>query len=271
MAKLFSFASWNVEHFVNNRDRIKENIQFISESNPDVFAVFEVEGKDVFGSFVELMPTHNFFITEDLSKMATLVGVNRQLTAFVTQRQELKSKVPTLRPGALITLTIKDEYYSVLFVHMKSSPDPHSWGLRDDMIGHVLGLKRALDKTPGAPPHGANFICMGDLNTMGMNVTYSDKDMTGAEELERYVKRFKPKKVRLLSKTSDYTWWGGSESDYPPSNLDHVLASDSLNFREFDGMEILVRGWPELPTEEEQTNWIKNHSDHAMLYGEVHD
>jgi len=48
MAKLFSFASWNVEHFVNNRERVRENVQFIMESNPDVFAVFEVEGKDVF-------------------------------------------------------------------------------------------------------------------------------------------------------------------------------------------------------------------------------
>ena len=104
MAKLFSFASWNVEHFKNNANRIKQCIEFIKESNPDVFAIFEVEGKEVFKHFVKLMPTHNFFITEDLSRMETLVGVNRKFTAFVTQRQKFKSKIPTLRPGALATL-----------------------------------------------------------------------------------------------------------------------------------------------------------------------
>ena len=270
MSKLFSFASWNVEHFANNKERIKENVQFIMGSNPDVFAVFEVEGKDVFGSFVEFMPTHNFFITEDLSRMSTLVGVNRRLTAFITQRQKFKSEIPTLRPGALVTLTINDEHYSILFLHMKSSPNPHSWGLRDDMIGHVISLKRALDRAPGAPPHGANFICAGDFNTMGMNVTYSDKDMDGAEELGRYVRRLRQKRMRLLSKTADHTWWGGTES-YRPSNLDHVFASDALEFSKFNGAEILVCGWPELPAETEQINWIEGHSDHAMLYGEVRD
>ena len=270
MAKLFSFASWNVEHFVNNRERVRENVQFIMESNPDVFAVFEVEGKDVFGSFVELMPTHNFFITEDLSRMSTLIGVHRGLTAFVTQRQQFKSQIPTLRPGALVTLVASGEYYSILFLHMKSLPDPHSWGLRDDMIGHVIGLKRVLDGAPESPPEGANFICVGDLNTMGMNVTYSDKDMTGTEELGRYVKRLRHRRMRLLAKTADHTWWGGTAS-YPPSNLDHTFASNALNFKKFDGAEILVRGWPELPMEAERINWIRKHSDHAMLYGEVHD
>jgi len=176
-----------------------------------------------------------------------------------------------LRPGALVTLTINDEFYSLLFLHIKSSPDPHSWGLRDDMIGHVIGLKRALDKASGSSPEGANFICMGDLNTMGMNVTYSDKDMTGAEELKRYARRLSPKNMELLPKNSDHTWWAGSGSSYPPSDLDHVFASKSLNFRKFGQAEIDVRGWPELPTPAQQTDWIKKHSDHAMLYGEVHD
>ena len=66
MAKLFSFASWNVEHFYNDNARIKRVVAHIKKSNPDVFAVFEVEGKSVFAEFVKQMPKHNFFMTDDL-------------------------------------------------------------------------------------------------------------------------------------------------------------------------------------------------------------
>jgi hypothetical protein len=30
-----------------------------------------------------------------------------------------------------------------------------------------------------------------------------------------------------------------------------------------------VRGWPALPTPAERDQWIRDHSDHAMLYLEV--
>ena len=126
MPTLFSFASWNVEHFRNNRARIRDNIAFLAESSPDVFGIFEVEGKDVFQAFVELMPSHHIFITEDLTSMQTLVGVNRSLTSFVTQRQQFKSDIPTLRPGSLVTVTIDGNYYSILFLHLKSWDDPRS-------------------------------------------------------------------------------------------------------------------------------------------------
>ena len=269
MTKIFSVASWNVEHFANNKNRIRENIEFVQQSNPDVFAIFEVEGKQVFSDFVSLMPTHNFFITEDLSKMETLIGVNRNFTAFVTQRQAIKSKIPTLRPGALVTLALDNQFYSILFVHLKSLPDPRSWGLRDDMISHILNLKKALDKASGKP-EGANFICMGDFNTMGLNVTYAKNDMSGAEELARYSRRFKGRKMRLLPKTAPATWWGGQDTTIPPSNLDHVFASQSLQFQKFaQDAEVAVRGWPELADEITQTDWINNHSDHGLLYSEV--
>ena len=269
MAKIFSFASWNVEQFANDPDRIEENVQFIKHSNPDVFAIFEVVGKDVFSHFIKLMDTHNFFITEDFSSMETLVGVNRRLTAFVTQRQKFKSEIPTLRPGALVTLTIDNDYYSILFLHMKSMDDPRSWGLRDDMIGHVINLKKALDSNIDDPDLDANFICMGDLNTMGMNLTYSDKDMDGSDELERYVKRLKRQNIKLLKKDFPNTWWNGIGSTDPPSDLDHVFASDTPKFTKLCQTTIAVKGWPEKNTPAKQTEWIKKHSDHAMLYGEV--
>ena len=120
------------------------------------------------------------------------------------------------------------------------------------MTLHVSRLKTALDNVPVAPASGANFIWMGDLNTMGMDLSYSDKDMDGAEELERYKQRLARKGMRYLSKTHPHTWWGGTQSQYPRSDLDHAFASESIELETFDGALIDVRGWPELPTAAQQ-------------------
>jgi len=270
MAKIFSFASWNVQSFGKDKTRIQRAVEFVRGKNPDVFALFEVKSKDVFFNFIQSLPSHNFFITEDYSSINTLVGVNRQFTAFITQREEFKSKVQTLRPGALITLHINNKYYSILFLHLKSFTEPVSWGLRDDMIDHVSNLKSALDDMPGVPAGGSNFICMGDLNTMGMNLTYSDKDFSGVEELDRYINKLNRKKMRLLDKTSKFTWWNGkNDVDGGASNLDHVFASHSLQFRQFGQAEVAVYGWPELANANDSKDWIEKYSDHALLYGEV--
>jgi hypothetical protein len=46
-----------------------------------------------------------------------------------------------------------------------------------------------------------------------------------------------------MTKNADATW--GKEPGMR-SNLDHVMASDRLTFREFEGAEVDVRGWPKL-------------------------
>lgn len=272
MAKIFSFASWNVQSFGKDKARIQRAVAFIRSKNPDVFALFEVKSKDVFFDFIQSLPTHHFFITEDYSNINTLIGINRQFTAFITQREEFKSRVQTLRPGALVTLFLSNKYYSLLFLHLKSFTEPVSWGLRDDMIDHVSNLKGTLDNIPGVPAGGANFICMGDLNTMGMDLTYSDKDFSGVEEVERYVKKLNRQKMRLLGKTSKYTWWDGKNNvETGASNLDHVFASQPLHFKQFGQAEVAVYGWPEFANTAERTDWIEKYSDHALLYGEVWD
>lgn len=267
MEKLFSMASWNVEHFRDDPARAARAVAFIKEVDPDLFGIFEVEGRAVFEHFVDLMPTHNFFITEDFSRIEILVGVRRDFTAFVTQRERFKSRDPALRPGALATLSIAGEIYSVLFLHVKSSTEPRSWGLRDDMIGHVSGLKRALDRRASDPDVGANLVCMGDLNTMGLNVTYSDKDMSGGEELRRYARRLAGRRLRLLRKTRDVTWWGGGS--LAASDLDHAFASRHLTFQPFGAAEVVVRGWPELDGDAQRRAWIEDYSDHGLIYAEL--
>lgn len=269
MAKLISFSSWNVEHFKNSQSRAERCVSFLNDhaGPPDVFAIFEVEGKEVFEHFMALMPSHNFYLTEGPEVQETLVGIRKDLTAFVTQRHKLKSKVPTLRPGTLVTVHIAGANYSFLFLHVKSMRDPRGWGLRADMIEHALGLKKALDKRPGANP-AANFIVLGDLNTMGLNVTDGDNDISGETELERFVRRFRRVDMDLMAKDEDKTWWGGATLD--PSNLDHVFASDHLTIRGMNQSDMSVLGWPKESTTAKKKAWISKFSDHALLYGEIH-
>jgi hypothetical protein len=110
------------------------------------------------------------------------------------------------------------------------------------------------------------------VNNVGMNLTFSDRDFTGEEELARYTARFRGRRLRLLPKSANATFWNGSDSATPPADLDHVYASAHLRFRQFDGgAEVLVRGWPEFDTVAEQDDFIRDFSDHALLYAEIHD
>lgn len=270
MAKIFSFASWNVEHFWGETERVKRVVDLIKSKDPDVFALFEVRGKQVFTDLMSKMPTHSFSITENnlQNDMEILVGVRKSIQSFVTQREEFKSKVPTLRPGALATLRINNRDYSILFLHPKSFKEPRDWGLRDDMFKHVASLKRILDKNVGTDKT-APFICIGDLNTMGLSAAYNNtSDLTEDQEIQFLEKRMASVKMRRLSKTFEASWWNG-KNNYDPSKLDHVFADISLDFNKFGDCEIDAIGWPQESTKAEKVKWIDNYSDHALIYGEV--
>ena len=45
MAKAFSLVSWNVEHFKKEGDRVARVVDLVNAQRPDVFALYEVEGK----------------------------------------------------------------------------------------------------------------------------------------------------------------------------------------------------------------------------------
>lgn len=77
--------------------------------------------------------------------------------------------------------------------------------------------------------------------------------------------------MRRLAKTSP-TFWNGSGSPIPPSDLDKVVASDHLQFKTFQGgTEVSARGWPELPQTADKDHWIADYSDHALIYFEVQE
>ncbi|MEX0286919.1 MAG: endonuclease/exonuclease/phosphatase family protein [Paracoccaceae bacterium] len=272
--------SWNVEHFDgkgtgSRADRVTRVAAAIKDVDPDIFAVMEVEGSDVFNEFTQTFATYTLTITEGRQSQEILVGLRHGLTAFVTHRTEFKRNNPFLRPGALVTIQGDAGIpLSLLFTHLKSSPTPEGFGLRDAMVGKARNLKKAIDdgltKTQGLPPYSGRFILVGDLNTMGMNLTYSPKDLDGAEEIERLDRVLASRKVRRLSTSHPFTYNDGSNSSYPQSLLDHVYASENLDFAaQTGGAEVRVAGWAEKTTVAEQDQWIDEFSDHAPLIFEV--
>ena len=266
MAKAFSIASWNVEHFKNAPNRVADVISLIAGLNPDVFALYEVEGKNVFDELVAQMPRYQFHITEGPQVQEILIGVRSGLTAFFTQKIEFRSGTTHMRPGALLTLTIGGESYPVLFLHLSSGPDPRGWGLRDDMLERAVDFRRVLQK---GSPKPINYLFLGDLNTMGLQYHFKEHNILADVELKKMDAISRKNKMRPLTKDKPHTWSNGSRSRLKPSNLDHVVAADHLKFRQFGGADVQVRGWPEEATPAAQDTWIKRFSDHAILYFEV--
>jgi endonuclease/exonuclease/phosphatase family metal-dependent hydrolase len=277
MPKLFSVASWNVEHFKDDPtgQRIARVVDFVKAQDPDVFGVYEVEGATIFDTLVTKMPNYTFQITEGVQTQEILVGVKKTVTAFITQKTEFRSGTTHMRPGQLVTVTKAGQHYALLFLHLSSGADPRGMGLRDDMLERAFDFRKVLDASEGGAGK-AKYIFLGDLNTMGLEYPFN-KDIEAAIELQKWDKYgTKPKiQMRRLVKTHDFSWFNGSTSSLPMSNLDHVFASTNLSFRKFvrpsDGLDahVAVRGWVDEPTVAKKDAWISKFSDHSLLFFEV--
>jgi hypothetical protein len=273
MAKAFSVASWNVKHFKGQPQRVGRVVSFLKQHDPDVFALYEVTGKEVFAEMTTLFPGYTFQITEGPQTQEILVGVRNSLTTFFTQRVEFKSGVTRMRPGLLVTITVDGANYSLLFLHLASSREPRGMGLRDDMLYRAVRFRRVLDKAAGGK-NKANYLFLGDLNTMGLQYPF-DRDIEAETELRRWDTRAsRYYGMRRLRKVHEKTWSGGSSSSLQPANLDHVYAAKHLTFKPFknvagEEVEIDLRGWVSQPTVEAQDRWIDDFSDHSLLYLEV--
>ncbi len=280
MAKAFSVLSWNVEHFGKTKrgssqpnKPIGRIIDYIASQKADVVAIYEVVGKMVHGEIMAKMPGYQFHITEGPQTQEILVGVKKTIDSFFTQKTTFKSGAAALRPGALLTISKDGVNYPILFLHLKSLSVPKGFGLRDDMTERAISFKKMLDKNhkKSGLPGKSNFIFLGDLNTMGMNLTYSNKGVSAQEEIGRLKKRLGSRSVgmTMLSKTVEETYWPGSASSYPVGNLDHVVAADHLQFKSFSGVPVSVRGWVEENSPVKKDQWAQKYSDHALLYFEV--
>jgi hypothetical protein len=269
VAALFSVASWNVRHLRDDPARLQCVTSFLAGQHADVFAIYEVEGKQVFEAFTHCFPGYTFQVTEGPQTQEILVGVRPGLTAFITQKIAFRSGVSLLRPGSLLTLTIGEEHYTLLFLHTASGTDPRGLGLRDDMLNRALDFRATLDKASGGEGR-AHYLFLGDLNTMGMEYPYArEHDLDADDEIDHLCRAAAGHQMRVLRKTHPRTWWGAG--GLPPSALDQVVATPNLSFRRFGNAEVDVRGWPQLDAEPDRREWIRTHSDHALLYFEIVD
>lgn len=167
MVKAFSVASWNVKHFRGQPSRVQHVVQFLRDQNPDVFSLYEVSGREVFAELSSLFPRYTFQITEGPQTQEILVGVRDSLTAFITQKVQFKAGATYMRPGLLVTITINGLNYCLLFLHLTSGTNPRGMGLRDDMLTRAIKFRKVLDSAAGGKGL-ANYIFLGDLNTMGL-------------------------------------------------------------------------------------------------------
>src|SRR3990172_1080589 len=265
MAKKFSLFSWNIKMFTLEKTDKARVIQHIQKFNPDIFGLLEVVGSGIWEYLFEAFPNHNFFLTEGEETQEILIGVHKKLQVFLTQRDEFKTGRTSLRPGSLLSFKLGDEVYTVLYLHLKSLTDPEGFGLRDAMLQHAFNLKGALDKAAGGSGK-ANFILIGDFNTMGMNY-YRDDDVSAEVEIKRISYSASRRKMSILPKNSSSTWTNGNGTY---SNLDHVIASRHINFKTWEDAQVKVDGWNQFaPDSDEFKTFIDTVSDHCAIYCEV--
>lgn len=138
----------------------------------------------------------------------------------------------------------------MLFLHLKAADAAIDLGVRVHQHDKARSLRRALD---GVATDGerANFIVAGDLNNVGMDLTFSERDITLDDERSRIKKMYESRfdEMRLLAKSAPATFWNGPGSSDPPSDLHHVLAASHVTFEALSGDAVIeVTGWPEEPT-----------------------
>ena len=120
MAKAFSVASWNCEHWKNKDPRNARRVEFLAAQKADVVALYEVEGSEVWRTVMEGLPGYSFFITEGRNTQEILLWIGPGVTAFLTQKIEFQAENAFMRPGALLTVRVDDHYYALLFLHVAS-------------------------------------------------------------------------------------------------------------------------------------------------------
>ena len=278
----FSVCSWNVEFFGSRRpgethaqvaSRIDEVFDFLAppEIQADVFAIYEVNGAQVFRKVTDAFPDYSWQITEGSGTQQILVGF--RVPAFVTQRIEFsRGFTGPLRPGVLVTVPHQGQVYPMLFLHLKAADAAIDFGVRAYQHDKARSLRKVLDAA--ATTKRANFIIAGDLNNVGMNLSFSRRDISIDEEITRVRNMYESRydELVLLEKTAGATFWNGPGSSDPPADIEHVVAASRVRLaRPPGGQKAEVKCWPELATDTEKGGWIRRWSDHALLRFTIED
>ncbi|MGQ4911102.1 MAG: hypothetical protein ACP6KW_02950 [Candidatus Thorarchaeota archaeon] len=267
MSESFSVVSWNVKHFKSRQARVDQSLSFLRKQDPDIFALYEISGREVFTEMVKQFPGYSFHITEGKRAQKVLLGVRNSLDAFITQKLEFTSGSSTVCPGPLATIIHKGHVYPMLFMNLESTPTATGLGHRHEMIQRAFKYRGRLDKLAWEKGEAkVNYIFLGNFQIMGMEPLYNN-GLDPEAELQKWDKvDCKKYNMRRLSKTHNLTFMscdGSTRGDY-----DQVYAAEHLHFRKFGESEVDVRGWVTEP-EDRQKEWCEEYSPHALLYFEV--
>lgn len=278
-----SVMFWNVENFGRNlqgrtpdpdefRDRVDRVATHITTLDPDVFALSEIKDKVALRSLLmDKLTDYDFGVTDGRQGIELLAGWrrNRFDQVVFTQRREFKADSPFLRPGSVVSARVNGEYLNFLFLHTDSGTKSTDYNNRQEMFEKIWSLKAAFDAvTDGG---SAKFMTLGDLNTMGRRKSGSLAKVTGSQEITELADDASDNDMSMLCKTHGVTWFGG---DNFQSNLDHVLATTNLDFKQLSNASsaaparVSVDGWVHLDGDE-RTEFADGVSDHCSLYCEI--
>jgi hypothetical protein len=274
----FKFMSWNVRHFKGSSEkRIKEIDAHIGAEDPDIFGIIEFQAKDVARRMVtDYYDEYDFGMTDSKVGLDFLIGWKRRnfKQVIYTQRRDFMAGNINLRPGGLLSVQEKGMtvFTNMLFLHTDSGRTKGDYDNRQAMFSKIFSLKKAIEKLE-IQQGNARLIVLGDLNTMGRAKTATLPTIPADDEIDNLKQDAVAAGMRLLSKSHEKTW--SNKSGSTKSNLDHVIASNDLNFSQFyfvgnsgSTFEIEVYGWNNI-AESNRESWIKEISDHCALVGEV--
>jgi len=274
----FKFMSWNIRHFQGgSQQRLEEVDAHIGAEDPDVFGIIEFQAKDVARRIVtEYYPEYDFGMTDSKVQLDFLIGWKRGKfnRVIYTQRRDFQVGKINLRPGGLLSFQEKGNapFTNILFLHTDSGRTKKDYDNRKAMFSKIFSLKHALEGLT-IQNGNARLIVLGDLNTMGRAKTATSPTVPAKDEIDSLGQDAVAAGMRLLTKSHDKTW--SNKSGSSKSNLDHVIASNDLNFSQYyfvddpaKTFEIEVYGWNNVVNANARKSWIENISDHCALVGE---
>ena len=267
----FSFLSWNIRKFKASSQRTKKVVDLIKKYDPDIFGILEFSDKKVarklaFDNFKD----YDFGITESRREMEIIVGYKRGkfAQAVFTQRREFNANNLDLRPGAILSVRQKDQssFDNLLFLHTDSGTKDKDYKNRQTMFKKIWHLNAGLKRLP-IQKGKSRLVVAGDLNTMGKS-----ESISATKEISKLQNDAINNDMKLLDKSHTNTW---SSSGNKKSNLDHVIISQDVNVQPWYFQDnpdqifpIVVDGWVDL-NDHDRKEFVKNISDHSLLYGEV--
>lgn len=272
---------WNIREFGKKtktktdaeiRARVERVANHVRAKDPDIFGLLEVENIDIVDLMEHQFPSFDFAITDGPQNTKEIfVGWRRNTftQAVFTQKRQFDVNNPFLRPGALLSVKRQSRWHSFLFLHTDSGTEARDFGNRYEMFEKIWKLRKALDKQVGA--FRERLVVLGDLNTMGLlypRRRKSDERVKGEEEIAALRTFTAGNKMVVLEKSQLATW--RNKNGKKVSDLDHVMASNSLDFVTLghrpDGtpFKVEVHGWNTLPKAKADEFWAEL-SDHSAV------